>query len=117
MIYLGKYYNNYGVDASINIPRYEYLGDIHYDYDLILTNNVTNASTHYLTEDGLTQNSTNPYYYNFSNIDTSTLTDGEYTLILIQQGDEVYRGLLTYRDNDPSEKKVYNKTTEYVVYK
>lgn len=119
MIYLGKYYEDMGVNTSINITRIEHLPDDEdtVKYVLNLINNVSKQSYIYDTDDGMTQISDNPYYYTFDNIDTDSLTDGEYTYTLYKNDVNVASGLLTYRANAPKDTTTYNKTNEYIVYK
>lgn len=122
MIYLGKYYKDLGVNTDLNIPRTDYVSiedaeALEYKYVLVLVNNITKQIARYDTDNGMKQSSDNPYYYTFTDIDTDNLTDGEYTYTLYEDNVQVASGLLTYRQNAPVNKTVYEKTTEYVVYK
>lgn len=118
MIYLGKYYEDLGVNTDLNITRTEYIySERAAMYRLVLVNNITKQTFSYDTDDGMEETSSNPYYYTFTNIDTDILSDGEYTYTLYENNAQVASGLLTYRKNAPDNKTVYENPTEYVVYK
>ena len=116
MIYLGKYYEDLGTNTSINITRTNYVLDDG-EYVLELTNNISNKTYRFDTNNGMTQISNNPFYYTFDNIDTFSLEDGEYTYVLYENDVNVASGLLTYRSSAPKDTTTYNKTNEYIVYK
>lgn len=114
MIYLGQYYESKGYNTSLNIPRNSYSDTLDTSLMIEIKNNITNDIVS--QNENLVNGSSSPYYYEISGLDTSSLTDGEYTLNLYDNDALVWNGVLSYRDSAPSTVSVYENPTKYKVY-
>lgn len=114
MIYLGQYYEDKGLNTSLNIPRYTLDDAEEHQYTIEIVNNITKNSLY--QSENLVNDSSSEYYYSFLGLDTSSLSDGEYTLSLFEDETLVYEGILSYRNAAKTDVSVYNTPTKYVVY-
>lgn len=114
MIYLGQYYENKGYNTSLNIPRSSYSDIQDGSLAIVIKNNITNIVVS--QGENLVNDSSSPYYYDISGLDTNSLVDGEYTFNLYDDNILVWNGILSFRNNAPTTVSVYENPTKYKVY-
>lgn len=114
MIYIGKYYEDKGYNTDLNIPRYHLDDTRDHEYCIVIVNNITKETVS--QSENLINDSSSDYFYTFSGFDTSVLTDGEYTISLFEDENQVFDGLLAFRNEPKIDASVYNTATKYIVY-
>lgn len=113
MTYIGKYYEDKGYKTGIYIPKLDY----NIDASVLIIRAINNVDKTSMSWDvSVNQENSTYFYYNFIGLDTTSISEGEYTLYLYTDGVEAYSGLMSYRNSTPVNSSVYDNPTEYVVY-